>query len=362
MAQPFDTRTMKLAGDAITVPVSVIGAFGSGASGLMFTFSSSGTIAYTSNGTGRYQDVWYDRTGKMIGVAGDPADLGDVALSPDDSQAIYHNREGMDDLWTFDFARRVSTRFSTSPNRDHQAVWSPDGRQIIWGMQDGRRQLLFLKASNGTGPEEQLLPGDANSFMIPNAWSPDRRFLLYCDTQLPSGPAFNVGLGYDLLALPLKPDGTADGRPSVYIENQTGVGHARFSPNGRWVAYTLGNGEMENVFVSPFPMPPGRQERWAISSAGGYQPLWAADGKELFFISRDNKLTAVEVNTTSATFRSGAAKPLFNVQIAGGPPSAPTHRWDVTRDGQRFIVVTILDVTQSPPINVVTDWQSQLPR
>jgi Tol biopolymer transport system component len=221
---------------------------------------------------------------------------------------------------------------------------------------------LFLKASNGTGAEQQMLQGDANSFMIPEDWSPDRRFLLYCDKQLPSGAAFNLGLGLDLLLLPLKPDGTADGEASVYLENQGGVGHARFSPNGRWIAYTLGSGELENVFVSPFPMPKGGQERWSISSGGGYQPLWRADGKELFFVSRDNKITAVDVNTTSATFQSGTPRPLFNVQIAGGPSAAPTHRWDVTRDGQRFIVVTVLDVTQSPPINVVTDWQSQLPR
>jgi hypothetical protein len=113
------------------------------------------------------------------------------------------------------------------------------------------------------------------------------------------------------------------------------------------------------VYVSSFPF---GQDRWTVSSGGGYQPLWSRDGKELFYLSPDSKVTAVDVETASDKFKSGPPHELFKIQIAGGPATAPTHRWDVSRDGQRFLVVTVLDVVQSPPITVVTNWESTLKR
>jgi hypothetical protein len=147
---------------------------------------------------------------------------------------------------------------------------------------------------------------------------------------------------------------------SVYIDDPRGVGHARFSPDGHWVAYTVGSRDTQDIYVSPFPMPNGQQERWAISNGGGYQPLWARDGKEILYVSPDGKVMSVEVSVDSSGLRSGTPQPLFPVRIAGGPPAAPTHRWDVTRDGERFLVTTVLDVTQSPPITIVTNWESAL--
>lgn len=362
VTQPFDIQRMKLMGEPAVLPVSITGGFGSGASGMLFSFSPNGTIAYSTNGTGMYQNVWYDRAGKVIGTAGDAGDIGDVALSPDETQAAYHSRDGMDDLWVFDFSRRISTRFTLGPYRDHQAVWSPDGRHIIWAVQQGSKQSLYVKASNGTGDDVLLTQGEADSFNVPGDWSPDGHFLIYTAGSLPSGFATNTGVGRKLWALPLQPDGTAGGPARVYIENPLGLGHAKFSPNGRWVAYTLGAAGGENVYVSPFLLAEGREDRWAVSSGGGYQPLWRGDGKELFYISSDGKVMSVEVDTSLSTFKSGTPKPLFKAQVEGGPAAAPTHRWDVSRDGQHFLITTTLDVTQSPPINIVTNWESALKR
>jgi serine/threonine protein kinase/Tol biopolymer transport system component len=362
VTQPFDVQRMKLLGEPAVLPVSVVGGFGSGASAMLFSFSPNGTIAYSTNGTGMYQNVWYDRSGKLISTAGEAGDIGDVALSPDEAQAAYHSREGMDDLWLFDFSRRISTRFTLGPNRDHQAVWSPDGRHIIWAVQRGPLQSLYVKAANGTGNDVLLTNGEAGSFNVPDDWSPDGHFLIYSAGSLPSGAASNTGVGRKLWLLPLQPDGTTASEPRVYIENPLGLGHGKFSPDGRWVAYTIGTPAAENVYVSPFPLTEGREDRWAVSSGGGYQPLWRRDGKELFYLSPDGKVMSVDVNTTSATFQSGTPKPLFSIRIAGGPQAAPTHRWDVSHDGQRFLVTTVLDVIQSPPINVVTNWESALKR
>jgi serine/threonine protein kinase/Tol biopolymer transport system component len=364
MAHPFDPQRMKVSGEPLFVRVSGEGSFGNATPSMMFAFSANGTIAYSTGGTGRYQNVWYDRTGKVVGTGGDPGDIGDVALSPDASQAAYHNREGTDDIWLFDFARRISTRLTTGPNRDHQAVWSSDGRRIIWGISHGEgKQSLYVKASNGAGEERLVTSGEPDSFNVPDDWSPDGRFLLYASGPLPSGAVDRSnGIGHVVWALPLQADGTAAGPPQPYLNNALGVGHARFSPNGRFVAYTLGSGDSQNVYVSPFPAPQGREERWAVSSGGGFQPLWRHDGKELFYLSVDGKVMAVDVNTTSENFQSGTPKSLFTSRIAGGPSVAPTHRWDVSPDGQRFLIVTVLDVTQSPAINIMTNWESALKR
>jgi Tol biopolymer transport system component/tRNA A-37 threonylcarbamoyl transferase component Bud32 len=362
VAQPFDTGRLALAGDPVAVPTTGGEGLGNGGLGMLFSISTSGTIAYSTNGTGNYQNVWYDRTGKVIGTVGEAGDFGDVSLSPDDTAAIIHNRAGTDDLIVFDLARRVSSRVTTSPDRDHEAVWSPDGRRIIWAIQRSTQQLLYTKASDGTGEERLLLTKDIAPYSTPTDWSPDGRTLVYVEGPQPSRE-FKGGMGRAIRTLPLQADGMPAGPPEVYLKPgaQSAIGHARLSPDGRWMAYTIETADVQNVYVSPFPLSSGREERVAVSSGGGYQPLWRRDGKELLYFSQDSRLMAVEVDT-SAAFRAGTPKTLFATRIAGGPPPAPTHRWDLTRDGQRFLITTVLDVTQSPPITVVTNWESVLKR
>jgi Tol biopolymer transport system component len=282
-----------------------------------------------------------------------------VNLSPDDKQAAIHDRGGMDDLWLFDFARGTNSRFTFSANRDHQAVWSPDGSRIIWGNegQEGARGLLE-KDVKGTGQERELGTGVG----VPYDWSPDGRFLTFLKAPyvLPFGA--RLGAVPELMVLPLNSDGSPAGPAEPYLKG-SGAFHARFSPNGRWLAYTIGAGNSapdQDVFVGPFPAPPGGGNRWAISSGGGFQPLWRRDGKELLYFSKDSKLMSVEVDTESPTFKMGTPKPLFEVHIAGGAPAGPTHRWDLTRDGQKFLINTALDTTMSPSIQVITDWESAL--
>jgi len=349
VVQPFDAGRMKVAGEPVPIAGGAVSSYDT------FSLSASGALAWTSNSSGRYQVRWYDRKGTVLGNATGPGDWGDVNLSPDDRQAAIHDRGGMDDLWLFDFARGTNSRFTFSANRDHQAVWSPDGSRIVWGNQGGKEgQFLLEKATNGVGQERVLVNGDGVAF----DWSPDGRFLTF--VKAPGGHAAG-----DLLVLPLNSDGSPAGPAEPYLKGLAAF-HARFSPNGRWIAYTIGSAESapspssQDVFVGPFPAPPGGGNRWAVSSGGGFQPMWRRDGKELLYFSRDSKLMSVDVDTDSPTFKMGTPKPLFEVHIAGGAPAGPTHRWDLTRDGQRFLINTALDSTASPPIQVVTDWEAGL--
>ncbi len=169
----------------------------------------------------------------------------------------------------------------------------------------------------------------------------------------------------ELMVLPLNSDGSPAGPPQPYLKSEAPLNayHARFSPNGHWIAVY---GWRELLRPCPGRVcrtvsgAARRWERWAVSSGGGFQPLWRRDGKELLYFSRDSKLMSVEVDTDGATFKMGTPKPLFEAHIAGGPPAGPTHRWDITRDGQRFLINTALDTTASPPIQVIMDWESGL--
>lgn len=354
VAQPFDDARLKVAGEPVPIAGGAVSNYGG------FSLSASGALAWTTNSSGRYQVRWYDRTGKDLGNATGPGDWGDVNLSPDDKLAAIHDRGGMDDLWLFDFARGTSSRFTFSTNRDHQAVWSPDGTRIVWGNEGaGPDRDLHEKAANGAGADRALGTGVG----VPYDWSPDGRFLTFLQSPyLASSLGSRLGAAPELMILPLNGDGSPAGPAQPYLKGQAAF-HARFSPNGRWMAYTMGAGNSapaQDVFVGPFPLPPGGGNRWAVSSGGGFQPMWRRDGKELLYFSLDSKLMSVDVDTDSPTFKMGTPKPLFEVHIAGGAPAGPTHRWDLTRDGQRFLINTALDATASPPIQVVTDWEAGL--
>jgi hypothetical protein len=127
---------------------------------------------------------------------------------------------------------------------------------------------------------------------------------------------------------------------------------AQFSPDGRWVAYMSEETGRPDVYVAAFPQPGGR---WQVSQAGGTEPRWNRNGRELFFVDLQNNLTAVEVEASTAGFQSGASRKLFQFHGAGG-----LWRYDVSPDGERFLVTDPLDEDLSSPVTLITDWTRRL--
>ena len=175
--------------------------------------------------------------------------------------------------------------------------------------------------------------------MVPKSWSPDGRYLLYAQ--------INPGTGADLLAVPM----VGDRRSIAVVQTPANEDQGQFSPDGHWVAYTSNESGPSEIYVIPFPPSPGGG-RWRVSQGGGVMPRWRRDGRELFYISPDSRMMAVDVGT-SPVFRSGTPRALFqtdmiDTRIRTGPMS-----WDIAPDG-RFLIISESSVDTS--IALVLNW------
>ena len=150
----------------------------------------------------------------------------------------------------------------------------------------------------------------------------------------------------DLWVLPL----FADKKPQPFLQTPFAETMGRFSPDGKWIAYVSDESGTPQVYVQPFPASGGK---WQISTQGGLTPRWRGDGKELFFLSPDRQLMSADVNPAGATFEASSPKTLFQTQVDTANIS---NRYDVSRDGQRFLMSLPVENTVSPPITVITNW------
>jgi dipeptidyl aminopeptidase/acylaminoacyl peptidase len=165
--------------------------------------------------------------------------------------------------------------------------------------------------------------------------------------------------GLDLWVLPDPGKAAGDIKPIPYLVTPQAEAQARFSPDGQFVSYTSNESGASEIYVRPFPTSSGG--KWLISNGGGTQARWRPDGKELFYVTPDSMLMAVEIST-KPVFQAGVAKALFHVPVAGGEGGAPTiaWRWDISPDGQRFLVNAAPEDRSSTPVTVVANWSALL--
>jgi eukaryotic-like serine/threonine-protein kinase len=342
MAQPFDTGRIELTGEAFPIAEEIQTLGGADPYGF-FSASGNGVLAYQAGiAVGGLQLTWFDRAGKQIGVLGDPIAQGDgPQLSPDGMRAwiaILDPTQGTQDLWIYDVARGLRTRFTFDPADENGAAWSPDGSQIIFRSNRKGHYDLYQKASSGAGSEEVLLEDDLDQ--RPLGWSVDGRFLLYANSGGPTGQ--------DLFVLPL----FGDRKPKPFLQTQFTETVGMLSPDGRWVAYRSNESGRNEVYVVPFPDAGGK---WQVSTGGGDWPRWRADGSEIFYWAPDNELMAAAVNGKGESFQVETVRPLFEVRKGGAG-----HFYDVSPDGQRFLVNSIPEQAASAPITVVVNWTAGL--
>jgi dipeptidyl aminopeptidase/acylaminoacyl peptidase len=306
-----------------------------------------GTLAYrATGGSQRRQLVWMDRTGKMVGSIGSPDtnQLAQLALDPAGQRiALVRTILGNFDVWLVDTSRGIPARFTFDPGGDRYPLWSADGRRVVfWSVRSGPSSL-YEKSASGAG-DEQLLAADAG---VPLSWSPDGRFLLYQRAEPKTG--------IDLWVLPI----TGEQKPLAVVQTAMDQPGGEFSPDGRWLAYESNESGRFEVYVQPFPEAGGK---WQMSNAGGTQPRWRRDGKELYYVAPDARLMAVTVAATpdGKTLDPGVPSPLFRTPLASGAGvTAGRPEYAVAPDG-RFLMNTVVDGSAPSPITVVLNWEEGL--
>jgi serine/threonine protein kinase/Tol biopolymer transport system component len=347
MAQPFDSRRLVFTGEAFPVAEEIQTQPGTPPYGV-FSASDNGVLAYqTGTAAAGLQLVWFDRTGKQIGVLGDLGRYADLQLSPDGKRASVSIPDQLGkgrDIWLYDVARGLRTRFTFDPADEFTSVWSPDGSRVVFNSRRKGHLDLFQKASSGAGTEEVLLEDNVDKY--PESWSPDGRFILYA-----TGGSTASTTGSDLFVLPL----SGDRKPFPFLNTQFNEGQGQFSPDGRWIAYRSDESGRGEVYVAPFP---GAGGKWQISTGGGIYPRWRRDGTEILYFAPDNRLMAATVNGKGGSFEVGVVKPLFGTRA----PIGFRYPYDVSGDGQRFLISTLPEQATSAPITVVVNWTAGLKR
>ena len=344
MAQPFDTGKLTTTGEAVPVAENVP-TYTSPSRRAGFSVSATGLLAYATGASGGVSRlVWKDRQGKMLGNLGEPTgQIGNLELSPDQKSAAASIRSTQLDLWLYDIARGIPTRFTFDPKSDAEPVWSPNGKMLYF--QSNRKGTfdLYRKASNGTGSEE-LVYEDALA-KNPNSISPDGKTLLF---HRPEGKT-----GNDLWTLPLQETpGSTKIEPRVFVQTPFNEQRARFSPDGQWVAFqSLESGRPE-IYAVPYPGPGGKRQ---ISPEGGASPRWRKDGKEIFFATTDGQLMAAEVAARNGTLEVGQVQKLFD-----GIVTSRGTLYDVSPDGQKFLVVDDGTTAAARPLTLVQNWTALL--
>jgi Tol biopolymer transport system component/predicted Ser/Thr protein kinase len=339
VAQPFDAKAMKTTGE----PVALAEHIGTIATGLAkFSTSRNGILAYRTPDSGS-RLLWFDRDGKELSAVGDPGDYADIMLSPAGDRLAYVVRDprgGKDDIWVRDLARGASSRFTFDPAFDVYPLWSPDGKTIVFSSDRGGQFDLFTKTAAGGGQEQPLLRTDEMKFA--HDWSRDGRYIAF--------QSLGKTTGWDLWVLPT----FGDRKSILFLQTPFNEQRPAFSPDGKWLAYQSNESGRSEIYVQNFPGPGGK---WQVSTGGGIEPFWRADGKELYYGDLDQKIVAVKIQA-GETFEAGIPRALFHATVQ--PIRNVRSHYLPSADGQRFLVLSPLGRESMVPTTVVVNWNAGL--
>jgi serine/threonine-protein kinase len=341
MAAPFDPARLEITDEAVPIAEGILHDLVTG--GAEFSPSSNGALAYLpgSVAQGRRTLVWVDRKGVESPISELPAQrFLSVTLSPDGGRIVAEIGPGLaqNAAWVYDLTRDVLTRLTFDGGSS--PVWTPDGMRIVYRRETGD---ILWKAADGSGNEELLY--EMESPLVTNeslgSWSSDGRVLLFTEDD----PETNL----DIWTLSLE----ADRKAEVFLRTQFDEGGPVLSPDGGWLAYRSNLSGRNEIYVQSFPDLAGK---WQISADGGDAPLWSSDGRELFYRS-GNRMMASAIQT-QPVFRAQPAQALFEGSYVAGP-----RMYDVSRDGQRFLMIKV-DESAAPltEARVVLGWTEELRR
>jgi serine/threonine-protein kinase len=331
LAAPFDVGRLEVTGPAVPVLEGLPGPFGR-----PFRISENGTLVYVPQRTEPGGTlVWVNREGEARPVTDVRRGYQQLRISPDGQRiAVEILWEGNYDIWIYDIPRGTLTRLTVAESLEGIPEWSSDGKRVAF-FSDRDPPGVYWKPIDGSGPTERLT--DAGDH--PESWSPDGRVLAF-------------GKGDDLWMLPME----GERKPEPFLDTPFRELGASFSPDGQWIAYHSDESGRWEVYVRAYSGPGGK---WQLSTHGGLFAVWSPDGREIFYRTEDKKVMVVPLQLTPE-FRAGKPKMLFEDRFV-----YINHRWrnyDITPDGQRFLMVEGAEEGPPTEIVVVFNWFEELKR
>jgi serine/threonine protein kinase/Tol biopolymer transport system component len=339
LAQRFDAKALRLVGEPVRLADDVATEPLTGRAA--FSVSENGTLVYRASGgaSGQSELSWFDRAGKVTGTVGEPNKYYKLRLSPDDRRVatVWGDLRAMR-LSVLDLGNGVSSPVTEEQSTLLSPVWSPDGQDLAYEAGADRQ---FVRQRIGSQTRERLFESK-HTWKLLDDWSPDGHFLL-----------FHLFIPASLFAA--KVGDSADAR--LLLTAPVDVGAARFSPDGKWVAYQVTESGALQVWVASFP---AFDQRRRISPAGGRQPLWSPNGQELFYLTPTGMLMRVSVDrNTKGAIEFKAPTELFQSPLSVA--TLVTDQYAVSNDGQRFLFIRPRASTgASPPLTVVVNWAAEL--
>jgi serine/threonine-protein kinase len=309
-----------------------------------FDASADGSLAYVPGGSsiGERTFVWVDRKGAAQQLPAPARAYLSPRLSPDGRRLAVGIAGANPGVWLYDLARGTSTRLTETAILSFP-IWTPDGKRSTFTLtREGSLNLYWMPA-DGSGVPERLTTSENSQWL--GSWSPDGQVLAFSEQDATNG--------WDIWVLNLKDDR----KQQPFLRTPFNEGAPEFSPDGRWLAYQSDESGRAETYVRPFPGPGGKSQ---ISTEGGTEPVWARNGRELFYRNGDKMMAAgVEFKPT---FTAARPKLLFEGHYV---PSAPSFlaNYDVSPDGQRFLMVKGSEQESvATQVNVVLNWSDELRR
>ena len=349
-AVPFDIAQLDIIGE----PVPVLqGVWVGEILAPQFTVSDSGSLLYVSGTPAAAANrslVWVDREGREEPLSTPLQGYRSVSVSPDGSRVAFDVRDpGGADIWIHDLVRGTEAILTTDPGEDYAPLWTPDGKWVVFTSRREGQLALFRKLADTPGDAERLTTGSDGSQVIqPTSRADDGQTVLFWEAGSVPPDIGLVSMEGDRAMELLLDTGTVEGAPAI-------------SPDGGWIAYQSNETGQTEVHVQRFPTLGGRQ---TISTAGGAQPLWSPDGRELFYRA-PNGMMVVPVLSTEPTFRAGDPEVLFDTQYFA---QGTFRTYDLHPDGQRFLLVKDAALSDDsgtstqPQIILIQNWSGKLQR
>lgn len=342
MGQPFNTKKLEFTGPPNLVAENIF--YNSGFAKGAFSFSQNGVLVYQSGQSVEGAALnWYDENGNMLKTLATGRYI-DTHISPDGKQLAVEftapetqNR----DIWIYDLEREFKSRFTFSPGIDRMPRWSPDGKQIAFSSNRNGTFDIFIKESGGASEEELIFEHESDLYI--SDWSRDGKFILINALE----QATNL---WSIWVLPIDESLEA----YQFLASEFSEFTARFSPDNRWVVYVSDISGRTEIYMRPFSGPGAVRQ---ISTSGGADPVWSPDGSEIYFVDLANNLKAARIRTIDDRVEVVSVRDLFSTNKVNLFSNA---LYDITPDGQRFIIVSTGGQAESLPLTFVVNWDGEV--